>query len=88
MASKRSWPAKIYYFSVQSSLLAQKLPVFFSWATGKDFFRDTSQVIEIVRATVKRMPHRFTDDNLVTTLCSVYIKLHRLNAYLLIDIES
>ena len=34
------------------------------------------------------MSHCFTDDNLVTTLCSVYIKLHQSITYKLIDIES
>ena len=75
------WPSRIlcYHRNDRS---------YFSWTTGKDFVRDTSKALEIVQTKFKGMPHCFTDDNLVTTFCSVYIKLHRSIKYLLIDTWS
>ena len=52
----------------------------------EEFVRYTLKVLEIVRATFKRMSHLSTDDNLITTLCSVYIKLRSI-ASCLINIE-
>ena len=40
------------------------------------------------RTTFKRIPRFFTGDNLITTLCSVYIQLHQMIKPLLIDMES
>ena len=52
----------------------------------EEFVRDTFKALETVRTTFKRMCHLSTDDNLITTLCSVYIKL-RSTASCLINIE-
>ena len=52
----------------------------------EEFVRDTLKALEIVRTTFKRMSHLSTDDNLITTLCSVYIKLRSI-ASCLINIE-
>ena len=41
----------------------------------EEFVRDTLKALEIVRTTFKQMSHLSTDDNLITALCSVYIKL-------------
>ena len=51
--------------------------LFFSEANGKEFARNTFKTLEIVRAAFERMPYFFTDDNLITTLCSVHIQLQR-----------
>ena len=52
----------------------------------EEFVRDTFKALEIVQTTFKRMSHLPTDDNLITTLCSVYIKLRSI-ASCLINIE-
>ena len=54
----------------------------------EDFVRDTLKALKMHQTTIKQMPHFLTDDNLITTLCSVYTQLHQLTAYLLIDIKS
>ena len=54
-----------------------------------EMVRNAWKALEIVQTTFKRMPHFFTDDNLITTLCSVHRQLHhRSIAALLIEIES
>ena len=59
----------------------------FSWTNVKDFLSDTLKTLEIVKTAFnKQIPHFLTDDNLITTLCSVYIWLHQSAAYLWIDI--
>ena len=52
----------------------------------EEFVRNTLKALEIVRTTFKRMSHLSTDDNLITTSCSVYIKL-RLIASCFINTE-
>ena len=52
----------------------------------EEFVRDALKALEIVRTTFKRMSHLSTDDNLITTLCSVYIQLQSI-ASCLINIE-
>ena len=60
----------------------------FSWTTGKEFVRDTLKPLEIIWTIFKQMRRFFTDNNLITTLCSVQIQLYQSIAPLLIDIES
>ena len=52
----------------------------------EEFVRDALKALEIVQTTFKQMSHLLTDDNLITTLCSVYIKLQSI-ASCLINIE-
>ena len=52
----------------------------------EEFVRDTLKALEIVQTTFKRISHLSTDDHLITTLCSVYIKLRSI-ASCLINIE-
>ena len=54
-------------------LVLLKLVVTFSLGQLKEFVRDTLKVLEITQTTFKQMPHFFTDANLITALCSVYI---------------
>ena len=54
----------------------------------EEFVIDTLKALQIVRTTFKRMPHFSTHDNLIATLCSVFIQLYRSIASCLIDIES
>ena len=44
--------------------------------TVKKFVRYTLKELEIIKSTFKPMSHFFTDDNLIITLCLVYIQLH------------
>ena len=83
---QRTWPAKFYVLPSRILYYHRSDRLFFSWTTGKDFVRDTLKELEIVRKTFKWVPHFLTNDNLITPLCSVYMQLHRLIAYLLIDI--
>ena len=76
-AGQRAWLTKFYLLPFQNSLLSQKWSVIFSWTAGKDFVRDTSKALETVQTTFKRMPHCFTDDDLVITLCLIYISFHQ-----------
>ena len=52
----------------------------------EEFVRETLKALEIVRTTFKRMSHLSNDDNLMTNLWSVYIKLRSI-ASCLINIE-
>ena len=52
----------------------------------EEFVRETLKALEIVRTTFKRMSHLSNDDNLMTTLWSVYIKLRSITSCL-INIE-
>ena len=52
----------------------------------EEFIRDTLKALEIVQTTFKGMSHLSTDDNLITILCSVFIKLRSI-ASCLINIE-
>ena len=44
--------------------------------TVKKFVRCTLKGLEIIKSAFKPMSHLFTDDNLIITLCLVYIQLH------------
>ena len=56
---------------VKFSVITQMTGHFFLEQLEKDFLRDTLKAFEIVEATFKRIPSFLTDDNLITTLCSV-----------------
>ena len=71
------------------SVITEMTGHFFLEQLVRDFVRDTLKALEIVQTAFnKRLLHFLTDDNLITTLCSVYIQLHQSTAYLLIDIKS
>ena len=81
-----AWRAKFYLLSTQNFVIIEMNGHFFSWITGKEFVRDTLKALEIVQATFKCISPFFTDDNLITTLCSFHIQHHQLIVSLLIDL--
>ena len=64
----------LHFVCPNFSIIVQMSGHFFLEKLG-EFVRDTLKALEIVQTTFKRMSHLSTDDNLMTTLCSVYIKL-------------
>ena len=75
----------LHFVRPEFSVIIQMAGHFFLEELG-EFVRNTLKALEIVRTTFKRMSHLSTDDNLTTTLCSVYIKLRSI-ASCLINIE-
>ena len=76
------------FFRPEFSVITDLTGHFFSWTTGKEFVRDTLKPLEIIWTIFKQMRRFFTDNNLITTLCSVQIQFYQSIAPLLIDIES
>ena len=81
-----AWWAIFYLLSNRNFVIIEMNGHFFSWITGKEFVRDTLKVLEIVQETYKCISPFFTDDNLITTLCSFHIQPHQLIASLLNDL--
>ena len=72
----------------ENSVITEMTSHFFLEQLEKTSLEIPWKLVEIVQITFKQMHNFLTDDNLITTLCSVYIPLYQSIAYLLIDIES
>ena len=64
----------LHFVRLKFSVIIQMTSHFFLEKL-EEFVRDTLKALEIVGTTFKRMFHLSIDDNLIPTLCSVYIKL-------------
>ena len=67
-----TWLAKFYFVCPEFSVIIEITDHFFLKQL-EGFVIGTLKALKIVGTTFKRMPHFLTDDNLITTLCSVCI---------------
>ena len=64
------------FFHPELSAVIELTSHFSFQETVKEFVRYTLKGLEIIKSTFKWMSHFFTDDNLIITLCLVYMQLH------------